>query len=170
MSRPPHPRWFNHLDNIPWRIQTKESVQVRGALKYFVTSQIFYGEGSLGPRPTPKLEDKPFSAVRNCLYNIFAAALRIWRPSPPSATWGRAMRVLTWDPLPRFHSDEYSSRNRLGCHNPDDHEFKAWLFPATCNELYDTRFKTKFECCTLPCVPTRINGISAEFRKCAILV
>jgi hypothetical protein len=45
----------------------------------------------LAPRPTPKLEDHPLSAVRDCLFSIFAATLHIWRPSPPSATWGRAM-------------------------------------------------------------------------------
>jgi hypothetical protein len=51
----------------------------------------FYGEELLAPRPTPKLEDHPLSAVRDCLLNIFAATLHIWRPFPPSATWGRAM-------------------------------------------------------------------------------
>jgi hypothetical protein len=38
---------------------------------------IFYGEELLAPRPTPKLEDHPFSAVRDC---IFAATLYIRRP------------------------------------------------------------------------------------------
>jgi hypothetical protein len=45
---------------------------------------IFYGDELLAPRPTSKLEDHPFSAVRDCLFNIFAATLHIWRPSPPS--------------------------------------------------------------------------------------
>jgi hypothetical protein len=36
----------------------------------------FYGEGLLAPRPTTKLEDHPLSAVRGCLFNIFAATLR----------------------------------------------------------------------------------------------
>jgi hypothetical protein len=48
----------------------------------------FYGEG-LTPRPTSKLEDHPLSAVRDSLFNIFAAALRIWRlslhPQPEGA-------------------------------------------------------------------------------------
>jgi hypothetical protein len=52
---------------------------------------IFYGEELLAPRPTLKLEDHPLSAVHDCLFNIFAATLHIWRPFPPSATWGRAM-------------------------------------------------------------------------------
>jgi hypothetical protein len=34
----------------------------------------FYGE-ELAPRPTPKLEDHPLSAVRDCLFNILAAIL-----------------------------------------------------------------------------------------------
>jgi hypothetical protein len=35
-----------------------------------------YGEGLLTRTPNPKLEDHPFSAVRDCLFNIFAATLR----------------------------------------------------------------------------------------------
>jgi hypothetical protein len=43
----------------------------------------FYGGELLALRSTPKMEDHPLSAVRDCLFNIFAATLRIWRPSPP---------------------------------------------------------------------------------------
>jgi hypothetical protein len=62
---------------------------------------ILNGEELLAQLPTPKLEDHPFSSLRNCLFNILAATLHIWRPSPPSATWGRAMArwqetCLTW--------------------------------------------------------------------------
>ena len=35
----------------------------------------FHGEALLAPRPTPKLEGHPSSAVRDCLFNIFAATL-----------------------------------------------------------------------------------------------
>jgi hypothetical protein len=35
----------------------------------------FYGEELLAPRSTPKLEDHLLCAVRNCLFNIFAATL-----------------------------------------------------------------------------------------------
>jgi hypothetical protein len=38
---------------------------------------ILYGEELLAPRPTPKLEDHPLSAIRDC---IFAATLHIRRP------------------------------------------------------------------------------------------
>jgi len=37
----------------------------------------FDGEESFALRPTPKLEDHPLSAVRDCLFNIFAATLHI---------------------------------------------------------------------------------------------
>jgi hypothetical protein len=37
----------------------------------------FNGEELLAPRPTPKLEDHPLSAVLDCLFNIFAATLHI---------------------------------------------------------------------------------------------
>jgi hypothetical protein len=59
------------------------------------------GEELLAPCPTPKLEDHPLSAARNCLFSIFTAALHNWRASPPSTPWGRAMQWwqgthLTW--------------------------------------------------------------------------
>ena len=37
----------------------------------------FHGEAFLAPRPTPKLEDHPLPAARDCLFNIFAAILHI---------------------------------------------------------------------------------------------
>ena len=37
----------------------------------------FYRERLLAPRPTPKLENNPSSAVRDCLFNLFAATLLI---------------------------------------------------------------------------------------------
>jgi len=36
---------------------------------------MFYREGLLAPRPTPKLEDQPLSAFHDCLFNLFAATL-----------------------------------------------------------------------------------------------
>jgi hypothetical protein len=73
----------------------------------FHNKLIFYGEELLVPRPTPKLQDHPLSAVHNCLFNIFAATLLIWRLSPPSATWGRVMpwwqgTHLTWQGCRQF--------------------------------------------------------------------
>jgi hypothetical protein len=40
----------------------------------------FYGLELLAIRPTPKLKDHPLSAVNNCLFNILAAFVHIWRP------------------------------------------------------------------------------------------
>jgi len=37
----------------------------------------FHGEELLAPRPTPKPQDLPFSAVRDYLFNMFAATLHI---------------------------------------------------------------------------------------------
>jgi hypothetical protein len=39
----------------------------------------FYDEELLASSSTPKLEDHPFSAVRDCLFNIFAATLHAIR-------------------------------------------------------------------------------------------
>jgi len=41
------------------------------------------------PPPTITFEDHAFSAFRECLFNIFAAVLHIWRTNPPSATLRR---------------------------------------------------------------------------------
>jgi len=42
-------------------------------------------------RPSPKLKDHTLSAVRDCLFDIFANTLHTRRPSPPSAAWRRAV-------------------------------------------------------------------------------
>jgi hypothetical protein len=60
-------------------------------LENFCTRLIFYNKKLLALRPNPKLEDRPLSAVRDCLFNIFARTLHAWRASPPSATRGRAV-------------------------------------------------------------------------------
>jgi hypothetical protein len=52
----------------------------------FPNKFIIYGEELLVSRPTLKLEYHPLSALRDCLFNIFAATLHTWRVSPPSAT------------------------------------------------------------------------------------
>jgi hypothetical protein len=64
----------------PYPEPDQPSLRFRGFLWYFVTWFIFYGEELLAPRPTPKLEDHPLSAVCDCLFKIFAATLHNWRP------------------------------------------------------------------------------------------
>jgi len=59
--------------------------------KISLQAVFFYGKDLLALRPTRKLEDHLLLAVRNCLFNILVATFQIWRPSPPSATRGRAM-------------------------------------------------------------------------------
>jgi len=47
----------------------------------FPNKASFYGKDLLASRPTPKLEDRPLSAIRDCLFNIFAATLHNGRRS-----------------------------------------------------------------------------------------
>jgi hypothetical protein len=47
----------------------------------------FYCKELLVPCPMPKLKDHPLLAVCNCLLNIFAVTLHIWKASPPSTAW-----------------------------------------------------------------------------------
>jgi hypothetical protein len=93
-SIPPHPTSWRSSEPALYRLvtfqvpnlmsifrslgRTKVSVQVRGFVyKCFVTNIGFYSEELLSLRPTPKLEDHPLSAVRDCLFNMFAATLHI---------------------------------------------------------------------------------------------
>jgi hypothetical protein len=48
--------------------------------RLFRNTIVFYGKELLAPRPNPKLEDHPLSAVRDCLFNVFATTLHNWRP------------------------------------------------------------------------------------------
>jgi hypothetical protein len=54
--------------------RTKQSVQVRQVFM-FRKKASFYGDDLLAHSPTPKLEEQPLSADRDCLFNIFAATL-----------------------------------------------------------------------------------------------
>ena len=49
----------------------------------------FYGEDLLALRPNSKLEDHPLSAIRDCLFNIFAATLHIGGRSSIRNPWTR---------------------------------------------------------------------------------
>jgi len=51
-----------------WNINRRESLKTR--IKLF-----FYSEELFVTRPTPKLQDHPLSAVRDCLFSISAATL-----------------------------------------------------------------------------------------------
>jgi hypothetical protein len=82
--------------NNPVHIQ-----RIRPSMRAFETFRnkiISYGEELLATSPISRLEDNPLSAARDCLFNIFATALHIWRTSP-FATWGapcRADERSTW--------------------------------------------------------------------------
>jgi hypothetical protein len=70
-------RSFQNIRSIPWSRVTFRNKPV-----------FLYCE--LSPHPTPKLEEHLLSAIRDCLFTIFAATLHKWRSSHPSATRGRA--------------------------------------------------------------------------------
>ena len=59
---------------------TEGSVRLQRFCDFSVTWLSFHGEELLAPCPTSKLEDRPLSAVRDCLFKVFAATLHIWRP------------------------------------------------------------------------------------------
>jgi hypothetical protein len=73
---------------------------------------IFYGEGLLAPRPTPKLEDHPFSFVRGCLFSIFAAG---GRSSIRNLRTHHA--VVTGTPPNTVISRNYKEENSVPCYH-----------------------------------------------------
>ena len=69
----PHTLWSPKVHYFSHKCRYK-----RGLLfDCFATWYVFYGEELLAPRPTPKLQDHPLSAVCDCLFNIFTATLHI---------------------------------------------------------------------------------------------
>jgi len=66
----------------------------------------FHGEALLAPRPTPKLEDHPLSAVRDCLFNLFAATLSI-------GGWFFLHRVDLWVHLLRITFGYFTTSDNL---------------------------------------------------------
>jgi hypothetical protein len=70
---------------------SQHSVRFRGPCVWFVTCLIFYGEEVLAPRPTLKLEDHPYSAVRGLLFQYIRSYPPYLETVTPTATWGRTM-------------------------------------------------------------------------------
>jgi hypothetical protein len=52
-------------------------MECSGQVFMFRNDASFYDEELAAPRRTPKLEDHHLSAVHDCLFNIFVAALHI---------------------------------------------------------------------------------------------
>ena len=79
-SMPSHPTSWRFKSHAPFSLlRSYQSISPgpRRSVWTFRNLIRFYGEKLLAPRPTPKLEDHSVSAVRDCLYNIFAATLHI---------------------------------------------------------------------------------------------
>jgi hypothetical protein len=71
---PPTPRFFQW--SLTFGLLLRSCQRISPSPRRFETFRntlLFCGEGLLSPRPIPKLEDHPLSAVRDCLFNIFAA-------------------------------------------------------------------------------------------------
>ena len=60
-----------------WLGRIKLSIQAQGKCSYFVTNSLFTARSCQRFAQTPKLEDHYLSAVRDCLFNIFAATFNI---------------------------------------------------------------------------------------------
>jgi hypothetical protein len=84
------PRTKPHV-HLPWLTSFIQRIRPGPRPITLRNKPIFDGEELLAHRLTIKLKDRHLSTVRDCVFNTFAAILHIWRPSPPSTTWRRAM-------------------------------------------------------------------------------
>ena len=75
----PYPHFQNIHHDVPFSLLRSYQSINRSPRQVFMfrNKARFYGEELSTPRPTPKLEDHPLSAVRDWLFNIFAATLHI---------------------------------------------------------------------------------------------
>ena len=75
---------FSYKPHIPFpSLKSLHIIRSFGSICRCYNTLIFMLRGFLSPRPIPKLDDHPLSALRNCLFSISAATLHIWRPFPP---------------------------------------------------------------------------------------
>jgi hypothetical protein len=103
---------------------------------------IFYGEELSAPRPTPKLEDHPLSALHECLFDIFTATLHTWRSSPLSATWGLTRpwwgrTQLTWSEYRTLFLIWRSHSFGFFPLRPTSHRFKMYTLSCRLWDLYE---------------------------------
>jgi len=71
-TTPPPPRRPERRSSLP-----PDCFVSRASIPHVFLNNVFYREGFLAPRPTPTLKNEPSSAVRDCLFIIFAATLLI---------------------------------------------------------------------------------------------
>ena len=92
----------------------------------------FYSVMLIASRQTPKLENHSWSAVQDCLFNIFTTNPHIWRPTPPSATQGTHHAMVTGTPLTlreksRLRVFEYRILRRIFGPKRDENGEWRWL-------------------------------------------
>jgi hypothetical protein len=77
--------------------RAKESIQVRGALKHFVTIKNFYGEGLLAPSPTPSWRTTP-CRLSATAYSIYSRLPSVTGGLPSIRNLKTRHAVVTRDP------------------------------------------------------------------------
>jgi hypothetical protein len=77
--------------------EPKESVQVRGALKHFVTIKNFYGEGLSAPHPTPQLRITSYR-LSATVYSIYSQLPSVPGGLPSIRNLRTRHAVVTRDP------------------------------------------------------------------------
>jgi len=100
-STPSHP--------TSWRSSSYQRLIPGPGTCITLVKTIVHGEECLAPRPTPKLEDHPLSAVLDCLFSIFAG-----RPSVcPHGTTLLPLHEFSWNCTFEYFSKICRKNSRL---------------------------------------------------------
>jgi hypothetical protein len=135
-----------------FKVVPKYQSRSEARVSFFRDCASFYGELLSAPRPTPKLEDHPLSAVRNCLFNIFTATLHTGGRSSIRNPKTRHA-VVTGTPLP--------------C-NGTNMEMNIHVCVSEC--IYPAEFPLLFSGATGVAarkMPSPIRPVRFYFRNCA---
>jgi hypothetical protein len=83
IPRPSYPPWFDHRNNIWWRVHDMKFVITRSCV-IFHNIPVFYNEDLLTPPPTPKLKDHP---LVGCLRQLFRSHSPDMKAVSSNSTW-----------------------------------------------------------------------------------
>ena len=115
--------------------RSKSSVEFRVPVRCFWTRMFLQCE-VVSLTLNPQAVDHSWSIIHYCLFNIIAANLHIWRPTPPSATQGTRHTMVTGT-HGRYNTIKISSYN-IRNHNV------SFIITTKCNIVSKQALQVQF--------------------------
>jgi len=127
-------------------------------------NNVFYREGLLAPRPTPKLEDPP-RRLSATAYSIYSQLLSLSDVVPLSATWGRAMPW--WQgPTNTARHCQYTMKSKSLLPTACPYSEPDWsiLYPLKLFSKFLPSMSPHVFCSFLLLAPSERKGYNFDFR------